>query len=119
MSLPEDVSLPGLKNGEEVRFSEPWQAQVFALTVSLSERGAFSWTEWAEVFSKHLASSDAADDASDYFHHWIEALVELLESKDITEASKIAEVAAAWKRAAEETPHGQPIELNNSFLIPD
>ena len=32
-------------------FEEPWQAQVFALAVSLSERGLFTWGEWAEALA--------------------------------------------------------------------
>ena len=30
-------------------FAEPWQAQVFALTVQLSQAGYFRWREWADT----------------------------------------------------------------------
>ena len=33
---------------EEQVFAEPWQAQAFAMTVALHDRGLFSWNEWAE-----------------------------------------------------------------------
>ena len=28
-------------------FREPWEAQAFALTLSLYDRGLFKWPEWA------------------------------------------------------------------------
>ena len=37
--LPRDASGPV--------FTEPWQAQAFALAVKLSEQGHFTWKEWA------------------------------------------------------------------------
>ena len=39
------------KDEESPQFSEPWQAQVFALAVSLSEAGLLRWHEWTDVFS--------------------------------------------------------------------
>src|SRR5262245_4814031 len=32
-------------------FSEPWQAQAFALAVRLSEQGYFTWKEWAATLA--------------------------------------------------------------------
>jgi nitrile hydratase accessory protein len=58
-------------------FSEPWQAQAFALAVRLSEAGYFSWKEWSEVFGSELmAACDRGepDDGSRYYHHWLAAL---------------------------------------------
>ena len=40
------AAVPGV---EEPVFSEPWQAEAFALVVALHERGLFSWAEWAEA----------------------------------------------------------------------
>ena len=34
---------------DEPVFAEPWEAQAFALAVSLSERGVFTWSEWTEA----------------------------------------------------------------------
>ena len=112
--LPEGVNLPGLEADDDLRFSEPWQAQAFALTVSLNESGVFTWTEWADVFSTHLGQADAAADGGDYFHHWVAALVELLEQKDVAAADQVVELTAAWQRAAHATPHGEPIKLENA-----
>ena len=35
-------------------FEVPWHAEVFALTVHLSEKGHFGWTEWTRRLSKNL-----------------------------------------------------------------
>jgi len=46
------VGLPSLpRDGDEPVFAAPWQAQVFALAVKLSEQGHFSWQEWAAALA--------------------------------------------------------------------
>lgn len=97
----------------EQPFTEPWQAQVFALAVHLHERGLFTWAEWAETLSAELRRPDAADDGSDYYHHWAAALERLLTTKAVTSPESVQQLADAWSRAADATPHGQPIELAN------
>ena len=44
--------VPGIPVGPEGPvFAEPWQAQAFALTLSLHEQGLFTWPEWAATWS--------------------------------------------------------------------
>ncbi|MEW9804968.1 nitrile hydratase accessory protein [Mesorhizobium marinum] len=94
-------------------FSEPWQAQAFALTVALHDRGLFSWSEWAEALSSEVKKPDAAADGHDYYEHWLAALEKLLASKGAAAGPEVDAMAAAWERAAHATPHGQPIRLEN------
>src|SRR5690606_15824600 len=94
-------------------FAEPWQAQAFALTLALHERGLFSWSEWADALSAEVKSPGAAADGSDYYQRWLAALERLLASKDVAARPEVDAVAAAWERAAHATPHGQPIVLEN------
>lgn len=94
-------------------FTEPWQAQVFALTVHLHEQGVFAWPEWAEALSAEVGRPDAAPDGSDYYQHWTAALQALLAAKGVAAPDDIDELTASWERAAEATPHGMPIELRN------
>ncbi|WP_273033228.1 nitrile hydratase accessory protein [Pseudaminobacter soli (ex Zhang et al. 2022)] len=98
---------------DEPVFSEPWQAQAFAMTLALQERGVFSWSEWASALSKQVHRPDAAADGSDYYEHWLAALEALLAEKRIAAPQLIDEMTAAWRRAAHATPHGQPILLEN------
>jgi len=95
----------------DVPFREPWQAQVFALTVHLHQRGLFTWPEWAQALSAEVTAPTAAADGSDYYHHWAAALEKMLAAKAVTDQAGIDDMAAAWTRAAHATPHGQPIEL--------
>ena len=92
---------------DEPVFAEPWQASAFAMTVALNERGAFSWTEWAETLGAELKSGD------DYYECWLRALEKLLIRKGAASADEISKVAEAWHRAAHATPHGLPILLEN------
>jgi hypothetical protein len=38
-------------------FAEPWQAQVLALAVNLSEQGHFTWTEWTTALGAELKAA--------------------------------------------------------------
>ena len=48
---PHDImATPGLpRNSDGPVFTAPWQAQAFAMTLALHERGVFTWPEWATV----------------------------------------------------------------------
>jgi nitrile hydratase accessory protein len=94
-------------------FDEPWQAEAFALVVTLRERGIFSWAEWADALSREVNKPDAAPDGKDYYRHWLAALEALLAGKGYAPADQVAELAQAWQRAAHATPHGHPIRLEN------
>ena len=107
--------LPGMPQaaGEAV-FAEPWQAQAFAMTVALHQRGLFSWPEWAEALAQQIAAAQAAGDADlgdTYYQHWLAALEALVAAKGASSAAELARCRDAWDHAAERTPHGRPIEL--------
>ncbi|WP_086082399.1 nitrile hydratase accessory protein [Rhizobium etli] len=110
--LSQSLGLPKSPEGGPV-FPEPWAAEAFAMTVHLNEKGLFAWSEWAETLSRQLHQPGRADDGSDYFDCWVAALSELLVSRGIADASAILDLQKSWQRAAEATPHGQPIELAN------
>lgn len=92
-------------------FDEPWQAQAFALTIALHERGLFDWSEWARRLSRELACPGVSDDGSDYYACWLRALERALAEKGLAAASEVEDMAEAWHRAARATPHGKPIVL--------
>lgn len=94
-------------------FTEPWQAQAFALVLQLHQRGLFTWPEWAAALAGQIRLAQAAGDADrgdTYYHHWLAALEQLVADKGATSAAELARYAAAWDQAADRTPHGQPIE---------
>ncbi len=106
--LPSDASGPV--------FAEPWQAQAFALTLALHAKGLFTWNEWAQALSAEIAEHlehGGCTDGSDYYERWAEALEHLLIAKGQTTHEGVDAMSASWARAAEATPHGQPILLEN------
>jgi nitrile hydratase accessory protein len=113
--LRETPGLPRSPEGDPV-FAEPWQAQAFALTVHLHERGLFTWSEWAEALTAEVHRPHRAADGHDYYDCWVEALSRLLERKGIADAATVLGLQRSWQRAAEATPHGHPIELANDPL---
>lgn len=88
-------------------FDEPWQAQVFAMTVALNEAGHFSWADWAELFGPRVSEAPAAC----YWQIWSEALVDMLARLNVSSAADIQALALRWQEAARSTPHGHPITL--------
>ena len=63
-------------------FKAPWEAQAFAMTLSLYARGVFTWREWADALAAETRRSgrDAGepDDGSHYYEHWLAALEKLV-----------------------------------------
>lgn len=107
--------LPGQPSagGEQV-FREPWEAQAFALTVTLHQRGLFTWTEWAEALALQIKQAQASGDADlgdTYYRHWLAALEKLVMAKGASSPEELRRYRDAWDHAADRTPHGQPIEL--------
>lgn len=92
---------------EDPVFNEPWEAQAFAMAVSLNAKGLFTWTEWAAALAREIA----AHSEQGYYESWLAALEKLVEEKQMmSESERLARIDA-WDRAARATPHGQPIEL--------
>ncbi|HEX9446930.1 MAG TPA: nitrile hydratase accessory protein [Dongiaceae bacterium] len=97
-------------------FAEPWQAQAFAMTIALHERGLFTWPEWAAALSAAIKTAQAAGDAdlgNTYYQHWLAALEALIVLKRVSSVEAMRDCRDAWDRAAQATPHGQPIALIN------
>jgi nitrile hydratase accessory protein len=95
-------------------FREPWEAQAFAMTLALHERGLFTWPEWAQALSAEIKRAQAAGDpdtGETYYLHWLAALEGLVAAKGITTPATLTRYRDAWDRAADRTPHGTPIEL--------
>jgi nitrile hydratase accessory protein len=109
------AELPGLPcDSEGPVFEEPWQAQAFAMTLALHERGHFTWPEWAQYLSRAIRSAQAQGDpdtGETYYRHWLAALEQLLLDKGLAEPLALAALRQAWRVAAEATPHGLPIVL--------
>ena len=111
-------ALPRLPRDEDGPvFAEPWQAQAFALAVKLSQRGHFTWSEWAAALASELeraARQGEPDvDGSRYFHHWLAALERLVVDKGLTNLDSLAARKDAWEDAYLHTPHGSPVELGS------
>ena len=103
-------------------FAEPWQAQAFALAVTLSEQGHFTWKEWAAALANELqaaARRGEPDDGSRYYEHWLAALERLVTAKGLTDPTALLTRKEAWAAAYRHTPHGQPVELGQSSAAPN
>jgi nitrile hydratase accessory protein len=108
-------ALPGFpRDAEGLVFAAPWEAQAFALTLSLHERGAFSWKEWAATLAEVIAEvrmRGEPDTGERYYEHWLAALECIATRKRLVDGDGLLTRRAQWEDAARHTPHGQPIVL--------
>lgn len=105
-SIPRDADGPV--------FREPWEAQAFALALSLHAKGLFTWGEWAATLGEEIKRAQAAGDpdtGATYYHHWLATLERLVMAKGMTDKPTLDRYHDAWDHAADRTPHGEPIEL--------
>lgn len=113
--------VPGLPcDAEGPVFGAPWQAQAFAMTLALYERGLFTWPEWAELLAACIAAAPAApgEDAGDaYYRQWLAALERMVAAKGASTDGELLQYQQAWDRAADRTPHGRPIELRPDDFV--
>ncbi len=72
-------------------FREPWEAEAFALAVSLNERGLFTWKEWAATLGEEIKKAQAAGDpdtGETYYHHWLATLERIVAAKGLADARR-------------------------------
>jgi nitrile hydratase accessory protein len=109
------ASIP--RNDDGPVFREPWQAEAFALALSLHERGLFTWNEWAATLGDEIKKAQAAGDpdtGETYYHHWLNTLERIVAEKGVTDVQQLKRTRHAWEHACRRTPHGRPIELQPS-----
>jgi nitrile hydratase accessory protein len=108
-------SIPGIpRDSDGPVFAAPWQAQAFAMALTLQQRGIFTWPEWAEMLGTarfRAATQGAPDTGETYYQDWLATLEQMVTAKGLTDAAALNRTRNAWNRAAERTPHGTPIEL--------
>jgi nitrile hydratase accessory protein len=102
-------------------FREPWEAQAFAMALSLHERGLFTWNEWAAALADEIKIAQAGGDpdtGTTYYRHWLATLEKLVAIKGVATLETQHCYRDAWDHAADRTPHGMPIELKPEDFRP-
>lgn len=102
-------------------FREPWEAQAFAMALSLHERGLFTWKEWAAALADEIKLAQAngdPDTGTTYYRHWLATLEKMVATKGVATLETLNRYRDAWDHAADRTPHGKPIELKPEDFPP-
>jgi nitrile hydratase accessory protein len=114
---------PGLpRDPDGPVFRAPWEAQAFAMTLALYERGVFRWGEWAEALGAEIRAATErgeAGDGSRYYEWWLAALENLAVRKGLVSVVEILRRKDDWDVCARSTPHGQPIVLRRGAASED
>lgn len=98
-------------------FNAPWEAEAFAMTLALYEKGVFSWPQWAKVLSSEIDRAQANGDpdlGDTYYLHWLAALERIVVEQGITSKEDLDGLYDDWNAAALSTPHGQAIVLGQA-----
>ena len=108
-------AVPGIPRDDDGPvFREPWEAQAFAMALTLHERGLFGWKEWAAALADEIKRAQAngdPDTGETYYLHWLATLERLVAEKGVASPATLRRYHEAWDHAADRTPHGSPIEL--------
>ncbi len=99
-------------------FSEPWQAEAFALTIQLSRAGHFTWNDWVSTFSAEItASPQTADEDINtaYYRQWMQALEKIIAARALITATEAADYEEHWRRSYFHTEHGKPVEFRKGL----
>lgn len=108
--------LPAIPHDDEGPvFAEPWEAEVFAMALTLHASGFFTWIEWAEQLHTSIQKAQQNGDldlGDTYYSHWLDALETLIVTKQLGSTDQLASLYTQWDVAAKATAHGQPITLS-------
>jgi nitrile hydratase accessory protein len=109
------AAVPGIPRDDDGPvFHAPWEAQAFAMALTLHGRGIFTWNEWAATLAQEIKRAQAAGDpdtGETYYLHWLATLERLITEKGVASSDTLHRYRDAWDHAADRTPHGVPIEL--------
>jgi nitrile hydratase accessory protein len=93
---------------EPASFAEPWEARAFAMVRSLRDRRVVSAEEWTDALTAELADDPTGEVQ---YGHWLAALERVLTEKGLVSDGTLRRYRSAWSRAANRTPHGEPITV--------
>ena len=112
IALQQVSSIPRTDN--EPVFNAPWEAEIFALCLSLHQQGLFTWNEWTNELATTITSAQQTGDpdlGDTYYQHWLATLEHIVIAKNVGSANDLNDLCQAWDAAARSTPHGAPITL--------
>jgi len=112
------ILFPGQpRDNEGPVFRQPWEAQAFAMAVSLNKSGLFTWTQWTETIGALIAADKCPDSTGErYYEYWLSALEQLVAANTQISSDLLKTRKSAWDRAARATPHGEVIELGRDKM---
>jgi nitrile hydratase accessory protein len=115
-SIPPE--LPGVpRDAEGPVFRTPWEAQAFAMAVTLHEAGHFTWREWSDRLAAEIQRARERGDpdlGTTYYEHWLAALERIVAEKGLVATADLARRKREWDAAARASPRGRPIELDRT-----
>lgn len=96
-------------------FESPWSARVFGITLAVAESGLFTLSEFQQALIESIGTQEKIkpiDSDEVYYSRWIEALVDLLRSKQALSDQALltieARIRAALQHQHDHAGHQHP-----------
>ena len=89
MSSPPDAVTPLPADDGGPAFREPWEAQVFAVVVSLHKAGRFTWPEWVATVAEEIRQHGDRDDGTSLYRDWLAALEKITVVKSLATETEL------------------------------
>jgi nitrile hydratase accessory protein len=87
------TAVPGIPRDDDGPvFRELWEAQAFAMALSLHARGLFTWNEWAATLADEIKRAQAGGDpdtGETYYRHWLATLERLIDAKGVASTATL------------------------------
>ena len=119
MKTPDQINDPLLRpiprGSNEPLFSEPWEAQVFAIAYRLVAEGHITRSEWAQALGQAIEKAQAEgdpDEGGTYYHHVLVAVESITTDKGLTNSEELESKKQQWIDAYLSTPHGEPVVID-------
>jgi nitrile hydratase accessory protein len=95
-------------------FANPWSLRAFGVTLAAAEAGLFTLQEFQQSLIAQIRAYEAAghsiDSDESYYVRWIEALVELLRSKNMLADGALQSAEDAVRKALRALQHDHDLD---------
>lgn len=108
------ATLSEIETQRPADLTEPWQAEVLALSIALQETGHVTPAEWSRTLGDEIEKARVAGDPADgttYYSHVLAALERLVAENKLVSTSALKHRRKDWEDAYRRTPHGRPVVL--------
>ena len=97
-----------------IKLNEPWQGQLYAITLAIFDKGIFTKQEFMLTFRKNYSIKmklHSFDYESDFFLVWLASLESIIVELKFGVRAELIGLKNKWRTAFLRSQHGKPINI--------